>query len=308
MAVGALLELPKFGALGAVAGLSFLYTPPAGSQRAFAIVLASALAMAAAYAIGLAGSILPATAPLLIGCVAAGGFLFCQPLGLVPPGPLFMVIAAAIGAFSTVDVSSVAQSLEYFVIGCIWSCTVSAAYLAISPHRPEPPPLGKLGAKDLASSSVLTGIFVGSSVAVAAMFDLQKPYWVAVTCIAVMQGATLRASLSRNIHRVVGTVMGLGLTWMLAPILTNSWSIAAAIAALTFLVEATIVRHYAFAAVFFTLLAILLAESSNPIPINAGVLMQARLIDTAVGALIGLIGAICLHSFQMRDRRRKDRP
>ncbi|MGV6875840.1 FUSC family protein [Pseudochelatococcus sp. B33] len=307
MALGALLELPTFGALGAVAGLSFLYTPLAGSRHAIAIVLASALAMTASYALGLAGSIAPAAAPILIGCVAAAGFRFCQFNRLAPPGPLFMVIAAAIGAFSPVDAPTAAVSLGQFVIGCVWSCAVSVIYLAVisRPASQQPQPAVPHTTNGV-TSSILTGLFVGSSVAVAAMLDLQKPYWAAVTCVAVMQGTTLRASLSRNIHRVSGTFIGLGVTGLLAPILTTSWSIAAAIAVLTFLVEATIVRHYAFAAIFFTPLAILLAESSNSVTMNTGALMQARLIDTIVGALIGLLGAVCMHSCQRRDRRRKD--
>jgi len=299
MAVGALLELPKLGALGAVAGLSFLYTPATGSRHAMVIVLASALAMTASYALGLVGSAAPAVAPILIGCVAAAGFRFCQFNRLAPPGPLFMVIAAAIGAFSPVNASIAALSLAQFVIGCIWSCAVSAIYLAVVSRHAQQQALPAVPRRmNWATTSLLTGLFVVGSVGVASMLELQKPYWAAVTCVAVMQGSTLRASLSRNIHRVFGTVIGLGLTGSLAPMLTDSWSVAAAVAILTFLVETTIVRHYAFAAVFFTPLAILLAESSNLAAVNTAALMQARLVDTVVGALIGLIGAVCLHSRQ----------
>jgi len=309
MTVGVLLESPKLGALGAVAGLSFLYTPPAGSRHAFVIVLASALAMTASYALGLVGGAAPTAAPFLIGCVAAAGFRFCQFARLAPPGPLFMVIAAAIGAFSPDDAPIAALSVGLFVVGCAWSCAVSAIYLAIVSRRSsQATPAAMTRTPNWAASSVLTGLFVGSSVAAAAMLDLQKPYWAAVTCVAVMQGATLRASLSRNIHRILGTVIGLGLTALLVPILMMGWSVAAAVAILTFLVEATIVRHYAIAAVFFTPLAILLAESSGAITMNTGVLIQARLIDTIVGALFAVVGAVCIHSGLGRDLRQKDPP
>ena len=43
----------------------------------------------------------------------------------------------------------------------------------------------------------------------------------------------------------------------------------------------------AFAAIFITPLTILVAESSSPGPVSSALLMQTRLINTVVGALIG---------------------
>jgi len=308
MAIGALVAQPRLGALGAVAGLSFLYMPPPGSRHAMANILAAALAMTASYAVGLAGSTFPAAAPFLIGCIAAAGTRFCQVNRFAPPGPIFMVIAASIGASSPIAPSDAAYSLAFFVIGCIWSCAISIAYIASATRRrPDHSPYPKPTAIEArALSSLLTGLFVGSSVGLAAILDFQKPYWVAVTCVAVMQGTTLRASLIRNIHRVFGTIIGVGVAWLLTPFLTDIWLIAATVAILTFLVESMIVRHYALAAVFFTPLAILLAENSNSITTSAGTLIQTRLIDTIVGASIGLIGAVCMHYRQIRDLGKKD--
>jgi Fusaric acid resistance protein-like len=295
MAMGVFLELPRLGATWAVAGLSFLYLPPASPRYGAPVVLASAFAMAISYASGLVGSIIPTAAALLLGCVAAGASLFCKTQALVPPGPLPMVIAAAIGAFSAADTSSAAQALGYFIVGCIWSCAISGAYIVcISRNRtlftrPVLPGSAVI-------ESILTGLFVGLSLEVAALLDLQKPYWVPITCAAVMQGFTLRASVSRNVHRMVGTIMGAGLTWLLVPVLANAWSVVAAVTILTFLVEMTVLRNYAFAALFFTPLGLLLAESGSSGLAGPGGLIGARLVDTFVGALIGLFGAICLHS------------
>ena len=111
---------------------------------------------------------------------------------------------------------------------------------------------------------------------------------------------TLRASWRRNVHHIVGTALGLGLTWLLLPLLTSSWAIALAVALLTFLIESAVVRHYAFATLFITPLTILLAESSSPNPVSSAMLMQTRLIDTVLGALIGLAGALCLHNRTVR--------
>src|SRR3546814_8722819 len=85
----------------------------------------------------------------------------------------------------------------------------------------------------LASGSVWLCIFVFSirrrhtrcalvtGVQTCALPIFEKAYWVPVSCLAVMQGVTLRASWSRNVHRIVGTVIGMGLTWLLLPFLTE---------------------------------------------------------------------------------------
>ena len=70
--------------------------------------------------------------------------------------------------------------------------------------------------------------------------------------------------------------------------------------ALTLVIETLVVRHYLLATVFITPLTILLAEAAQmPMAAPRGI-MQARLIDTVVGAVIGLAGAACLHSPRFR--------
>src|SRR5690606_26735683 len=82
--------------------------------------------------------------------------------------------------------------------------------------------------------------------------------------------------------------------------LAGPWSVAIAVTVLTFLIEAAVVRHYALAAIFITPLTIVLAESTSPGTATVDTLMQARLVDTAIGALIGLTGAGLIHSRRLR--------
>lgn len=303
MVVGALAKLPRAGSLGAVAGLAFLYLPSVRSQQSIPIVMAAAFGMVLSYAIGLAGSTSSIVAAVLIGCVAAAAMLFCKALGLVPPGPLFMVIAGAIGAFSPVSLSSALQNIGYFAVGCIWSCVVAVAY-SVCFCRPQVLAFTRYfpgtTVRSALTDSILIGFFVGASLALALMLDLAMAYWVPVSCVAVIQGATLTVSLNRHLHRIVGTFVGLGLTWLLLPELASMWAAAAAATLLTFMVETAVVRHYAFAAVFFTPLAILLAEIGKSSSVGVSLLMEARMIDTIVGTLIGLCGAILLHSMRVR--------
>jgi hypothetical protein len=304
VALGVHLDLTAEGALGAVAGLSFLYLPSTGLHRRIPVIMACAFAMIASYALGLASHVIPGGAIFLVAFVAAGAAVFCKTQNVVPPGPLFMVMAASIAAFSPAQAGNPIANLGYFALGCIWACTVAVAYSGYilrhrAPDAPKSPSRSDLHAAVV--DALIMGLFVGVSLAVAAALPLDNEYWVPVSCMAVMQGLTLRASWSRNVHRIVGTVIGIGLTWLLYPLLTTGWMIAVTVMVLAFLIETAVVRHYAFAAIFITPLTIVLAEASSASATSVDTLMVARLTDTVVGALIGLSGAVCLHNRHVRQ-------
>ena len=64
--------------------------------------------------------------------------------------------------------------------------------------------------------------------------------------------------------------------------------------------EILVVRHYGLAAVFITPLAILLVEAGQGSVMAPQQLMQARLVDTVVGCMLGLACAACMHSPRFR--------
>lgn len=304
VAAGAYLGLPSAGALGAVAGLSFLYLPATGLHHRIPVIMACAFGMVSSYALGVASLVVPGATIPAIACLAAAALLFCKAQAVIPPGPIFMVMAASIAAFSPVqEPAATVQNLGHFVLGCVWACMVAVVYSAYilrrrAPEHEFPPSLADLEVALV--DSVITGLFVGASLVLATTLGLERAYWVPVSCLAVMQGVTLRASWRRNVHRIVGTVLGMGLTWLLLPFLTSGWALFVAVALLTFLIETAVVRHYAFATIFITPLTILLAESTSPGSASPALLMQTRLIDTVIGALVGLVGAFCLHSHVTR--------
>jgi uncharacterized membrane protein YccC len=148
--------------------------------------------------------------------------------------------------------------------------------------------------------SVVIGGFVGLSLLAAHGLQLDRPYWVPVSCLAIIQGASLRAAWTRQLHRIVGTALGLLLFLGIAQVPLGPWGVAAVLTALTLVIETLVVRHYGLAAVFITPLTILLAEAGQTSRMAPQHLMQARLVDTMVGAVLGLAGAACLHSPRFR--------
>ena len=153
--------------------------------------------------------------------------------------------------------------------------------------------------------SLIIGLFVGLSLGAAQILGLDKPYWVPVSCLAVIQGINLRAVWNRQAHRIIGTMIGLAVTWVLVRHATGPWEIAIAVTVLTFCIETAIVRHYAFATIFITPLTILLAEVSTLGYAGSSPLIVARFADTVIGSLIGLAGGICLHNAALRQMLRR---
>jgi len=109
-----------------------------------------------------------------------------------------------------------------------------------------------------------------------------------------MQGATLRDVWHRKIHRLVGTAVGLLLAAVLLDLPSSTWGLIGVVALLMFLIETSIVRHYAVAVVFITPLTILLAEVSIQGQGAAHSIMESRMLDTVLGCFIGMLGSFAL--------------
>ena len=118
----------------------------------------------------------------------------------------------------------------------------------------------------------------------------------AVSCLAVIQGASLRAVWTRQLHRIAGTGVGLLLAGGILALPLDAWRVALLMMALAFVIETLIVRHYGLATVFITPLTILLADAPQLGLTPPDGLLQARLVDTVLGCLVGLAGGLALHS------------
>lgn len=98
----------------------------------------------------------------------------------------------------------------------------------------------------------MIGLFVGISLALAQALQLERPYWVPVSCLAVIQGASLRAVWTKQVHRIAGTAVGLLLAWGLLLMPLDEWSFSLLLMLLAFITETLVVRHYGLAVIFIT--------------------------------------------------------
>src|SRR5690606_604359 len=123
-----------------------------------------------------------------------------------------------------------------------------------------------------------------------------------ISCIAVMQGATALHIWRRGFYRILGTVLGMGLCWIILSTIKHPFLICLTIVVLQFIIESTITRNYTLAVFFITPMTILLLEVGSQIAQNPTELISSRLIDVLIGSAIGAIGGWFVHNEKLRYR------
>lgn len=308
MLLGAWFDEMSYAALASIGAMTIVYVPHTRLDHRMATIMAAAFAMIACFALGQLSQLVPIARGPIIALVAVLVTMACRYYRVIPPGSLFFVMATAIGAYTPGDIVDAPARLGVFALGTIGAVIVAFLYsmhiLRFRAPLPASPPPDDL-LDFVVIDSLIIGLFVGLSLGAAQILGLDKPYWVPVSCLAVIQGINLRAVWNRQAHRIIGTMIGLAVTWMLVRHAADSWAIAIAVTVLTFCIETAIVRHYAFATIFITPLTILLAEASILGHAGSSALIVARFTDTVIGSLIGLAGGICLHNSAARQMLRR---
>lgn len=302
--VGVWFDRLDYGLVSSLGGLVFLYAPNTALSHRMVFLMASAFGMSACYALGVMSHFFPLLLVPVLGFIAMLVTMVCRFYQVGPPCSLFFVMAAAIGAYSPVALLQVPLHVGLLTMGCLLACVIAffhGVYMlrlqAPQVAAPQPPATFDFVVFD----SVVIGLSVGISLAVAQGLQLERAYWVPVSCLAVMQGASLRAVWNKQVHRIVGTGVGLFLTWGLLALPLDNWRVSLLMIALTFIVETLVVRHYGLAVVFITPLTIFLAEATRLGQGAPQALLQARLFDIVLGSVVGLLGGVCLHSPRFRD-------
>jgi uncharacterized membrane protein YccC len=302
--VGAAYGQLAHGLAASLGGMVFLYLPASTLSHRMAWLMACAFGLVASHALGVLSNVYePLTIPVLA-VIAAVVTMICRFYAVPPPGSLFFVMAAAIGAYTPAYGERAILQVGLVSLGCVLAVVIAFVYSLYLLRRQAPgaPPGPVQDFGVVIAEPVLIGAFVGLSLALAQALQLERPYWVPVSCLAVIQGVSMRAVWTRQVHRIVGTALGLLLFWGIAALPLDAWSIAWTVTALAFVIETLVVRHYGLAVVFITPLSILLAEAAHLGSADAHALMRARLMDTVLGCVVGLAGGACLHSEAVRGR------
>ncbi|TPW71556.1 FUSC family protein [Schumannella sp. 10F1B-5-1] len=295
-------------ALGAAASLGAFTAIYAGALprrhrlRTIAFVAAGLIASAAVGAL-LAFSAVTSVVGVIL--VAGAAAWLCSAVRLGPPGPMFFVLVSGVAAQAArpADLGGAGGSglltVGLVALGCAISWIIAAVVMRVPRVRWQTGPIPVVRAPRLSSRA--DGVEVLRQVLAAAIatlvtvpFDLSHAYWSAASALAVLAVARgSRVTLSRAVHRVLGTVVGAAVFLGLAALHVSDLGtppglvLALVLGLLQFAVELLVVRHYALALVLITPLVLLIAHAahpSDPVPIAL-----QRLAETAVGAAVAVL-------------------
>lgn len=124
------------------------------------------------------------------------------------------------------------------------------------------------------------------------------PAWAAIGATAVMQGGHLHVTMHRAVQRTVGTVVGAALAWVFLVNHPSFWWVLLAVVLLQFATELVIGFNYVFGLICVTPMALLMTSLAAPHATDG--MPMARVLDTILGALVGIAFAVAFSTLDDR--------
>ena len=275
-----------------MAGLVILYLPSTSLANRMITLLACSFGFMFSFMIGTLVSFSPYYLAPVFALFAMGLNWTANYLNMAPPRGFFFIFLASIASCIPVTPEEIPHRIGLIGLGAMSSTLLAFLYslLVIRKYPPvnETLVIEKSPHANLLESAII-GLFTGVSLVVAHLLELDKPYWVPVSCLAVMQGGNLKHIWQRGIHRISGTFIGLGLFWLLLQTEPTPLMICAIITILQAIIELLVARNYGLAVIFITPLTILLAEAGSESLSNPDITVAARFWDIALGSVIGAL-------------------
>lgn len=295
-------DLGLLAATGAFTGLYGGRATPRERAVLVPVVAVALLLSAAAGAVAAAGGTAVVLVGLLVWSVLASAGTLAFSLG--PPGPIFFVLVFGLSAGVTAVHDGARVVEPTTLLAAVAGSSAFAYLLAVAPllrrrHRRAPARslrelLPGFRLDDGARTVLLRATAVAVvGVAAAAVVDPQRAYWVVTAGVAVVGvSAARRVTVTRGVHRAVGTVAGAALFLLLAQLGPSGVVLGLVLGALQLAVELVVVRHYALALTFITPLVLLIATAATGGALASTDVALERVVDTLVGAAIGIACAV----------------
>lgn len=252
----------------------------------------------------IAFSFSPILAPIALGLFSFGVHYSLHKLQLTrPPGNFFFIMLASTAICSPFQPEHIAEKIGYVAMGTILTCGIGLIYSLLTLKKSNQPEsmIHRKSSYTNIVESIIFGLIMTLSLAVALSLDIEKPYWIPISCLAVMQGSSSKHVWLRATQRITGTLIGLGITWLIASGNPTPLIMVISITLLQVVVEFLVVRNYAIAVVFITILTIFLSESGKQLTQDTNQIFFARMIDIFIGSMIGMIGGWILFNAKLHD-------
>lgn len=286
------------GKLASLASLSILYIQSDKLVERMVFLMICCFGITLSYTVGLLFSFNHFIAPFALGLFSFGVHYSLHKLQLTkPPGNFFFIMLAATAICTPFDAENVPAKIGYTTLGIIFTCFMGLIYSLLTLKKAATKNI-KINIKNRHTNiveSLVFGLFMCISLIVAFSFKFDNPYWIPISCIAVMQGGSSKHTWTRGTQRIVGTLVGLGITWLIAYTNPSTLVMVISITILQIIIEVLVVRNYALAVIFITMMTIFLTESGNQFSQNTTQVFLARMYDILIGSVIGIIGGWTLY-------------
>ena len=303
--VGAYFDALSSGIKASLGAMVILNLPLVGKlPYRLVTLMAWGFAMSLCFAFGLVAQQVPILRLPVFMLIAFAVVIFGRYYRRPPPAGLFVMMAGALALFIPLPLEQIMSVTGLVMLGSGFALIMGLLYsLFLLATRPATPTPTYSYEPDTISESIIVASFVSLAFLIPLMLDMSNPYWAAVSCFLIIQGIHLRTMWIKQIHRLLGTLVGVGLaSWMLSWCL-SIWGIAILILIMMLCFESLVDRHYGLAVVFITPLTIFIAEYGSGLPLTSAVyqeVMHTRLLDTLLGCLVGLGGGVVMHSTNLR--------
>ena len=303
--VGAYFDALSSGIKASLGAMVILNIPLVGKlPYRLVTVMAWGFAMSLCFALGLIAQQAPLLKLPIFTLMAFGIVIFGRYYRQPPPAGLFVMMAGAIALFIPLPLEDILRATGLVMLGSGFALVMALLYsLFLLATRPATPTPTYSYEPDTITESLIVASFVSLALLIAVTLQLSNPYWAAVSCFLIIQGIHLRTMWIKQIHRLLGTVLGVVLaSWMLSWGL-SIWGVALAILTMMLCIETLVDRHYGLAVIFITPLTIFIAEYGSGLPFSESAyqeVIRTRLFDTVIGCLVGLSGGGVMHSTNLR--------
>lgn len=291
-------EFVGFTALGALAALFGRFAPVSRRRRMVAVC---ALLLAAGVLLPTLASLFGAPAwalVLVLALVAGASTVAVSRWQLGGPGAVIIVFAAGASLHPVASVQELGARMAATLAGGLiaWLvCRLTDGLRSGEVQQLHLPPV-KVPAFShqlIAATRIALGAAVAGLIAWAA--GLHHPAWAAIGATAVMQGSHLHVTMSRALQRMVGTVVGAVIVWLILEQQPSLWTMVLAIVVFQVLTEVIIGYNYALGQITVTPMALLMTALTSPAWMQGSMPVE-RVLDTLLGAAVGIVLAVLFSS------------
>lgn len=285
-----------FGAMTSLYGRNEPYRQRMRTVTAAALLMLAIITFALTLA-SLGAGLLALTGGLVL--VLTASIVLARTLGLFPGTPIFFVFGYAVVAEIAVPAGEFWPRLLVAVAGAsvAWALTMSGWLLRRLAGRREPALFKDLSRaapvhlRAVADPQVWLNVaqnVVGALLAggIALSFGLGHAYWAVIAVVAVLPPPYAAHTVARAFHRIVGTVLGVGVAGLVLLPGPPVWVLILVIAVAQFGAELFIGRHYGAALLFVTPLALTVVHLVSPEPVST--LLIDRVLETTLGGVVAL--------------------